>query len=695
MKNIRTKSIIAISICTASLAIASVWHNFQQNANPQQPDNKSQLPSAYRESEDSCSGAYLHKQIYSGEISSSVDINRKIGEWEEWKKTHCDENNSLIVLPSSVPVPSPSPEPAPVGKRKSSCCSDLCFKINHSNEEKYKLILVRDDANCKENYVLPIKDFTPPEPNIINSQDTNFFLIVFPKDLPTPQDALFEKNHKRDCLDLLDKLGKPNNTQVNDILEKFNVYCLLPSSSTNKVWLINITKGEFIEISSLEAEWFKNDNYNTQLYNLGVVSIYDNNFKIDYSMSDLKRIVISGSFKNKRFIYGINNYGFWSCIDKTISQTDTNSHLNIVNYLLLSGHERNLKKFYKDWFDTGDESTILAFLPTNTSLNPKEVLGITTGNEMQPSNMEDVILNNSKSDLMVNYKNNYYIYYTNGNSKKITEDFNTNSDRWINWLRIADPSVKMWLEAESGNFFFIFRNNTKKLWSWKGQEEGIVPVINEVLDGDKEALLSGNRIENLIKEWNNKPESMSETEKKFIRRLLTSHFVILDWFQDKNDFENRIILYANPSDSRNNSLKLHRLEEMPRPPIDIRCVDTKCTEWRDLKIRYLDFKKQFEEDLIYSAESQQEAWFAADKLAISKSKEEKLTFYLKKSPKRFTQKDISWNKIEAMILGDLPSLYLANKSLTKELFLICTLTNNWKSDFRANPLGYFDRIPNN
>lgn len=698
IKYLKIKSIAAVLLCTASLVLASNWYHNQQNPETP-PQNKGQaLPGQWVESaKDSCSGAYIQLKIYNGEISAN-EAAAKIAEWKEWKKVNCTEGWGVLPPPIPTPTPIPIPTPTPVGKMRSGCCQEFCFKINHSDEANYKLLLSKDNGSCEKGYEEVIGTFRPPEAEILNRTDSLFYLFVLPKNLPILNEIPFDNDHKADCLQRLAEFKEPKPLQIKSVLDTFNIYCLLPSTTTGKVWLINITENRTFEIKVIKPEWFKKEGYYNQLHRIAIATLYDSELKIEYKKENLEKIVISGTHKNKKFIYGIDNSYFQTCISSDC-KLESLKQLDIMDYLIHSGHENNLKNFYREWFYRGGSLPQVAhFLPVNNSLNPKTVLGIKSGDETQPSFIGTTIRANSPSKLLVMKNRDFYIYSERGIPIPVKNSDAYPNHFWGYWLMLADPSVHFIIKGNEGQgkYFFIFKNDTKKIWSWEKVKDGKkAPQIEEVLDGTPKAALSGVPIENLIKEWHKEPSTISEVEKKFLSDLPRSRYRILDWLHHKDNPQDRIILYANPADTKANSFKLYRSQQENQLPIDIQCVDTKCTEWADLSTKYLDFKQQIEDNLIYSAETQQEVWFAADRLAISKSKEEKITFYFKKQSKRFKKSDIKWLGIESIILSDKPILYLDKQRLTKELFLNSVLNDKWKDNFRANPLGYYDRASSN
>ncbi|MCO6490085.1 MAG: hypothetical protein J5I98_16860 [Phaeodactylibacter sp.] len=272
-------------------------------------------------------------------------------------------------------------------------------------------------------------------------------------------------------------------------------------------------------------------------------------------------------------------------------------------------------------------------------------------------------------------------------------------DPWLAWLCLADPGLEVIAAANGSDttrVCMVSSANKGHLWSWVAKANPwLPPDQHQLIDGKKPFLLAGELMEGYVRKL---PMQKSEAEQDFYleRADRPESFTLLDFLAYDRDSPGRVLLYRDNPAARKEIFRI--ADGLSHDPIGIYLVEGEWDEnWSVLAQRYREDwrREEFKTQIARSTVSGLYAWFGITRLGLAKDNE--VGVFLSQSFRDFPFTGLE--QINKLIKLDGDLVYLPKEKNSgampsKEVLFDAWARENWKDTrlWRANPLGYFDRV---
>jgi hypothetical protein len=352
-------------------------------------------------------------------------------------------------------------------------------------------------------------------------------------------------------------------------------------------------------------------------------------------------------------------------------------------------------------------AVIRQIFPENFPLtpgSPYSLLGVTASEPTDawpPQFMSLLQSARSVRYLMEEHNGDFAIIQSGGTVRKQPvwfQEISHFADQWPAWLCLADSEVRIVAAADSQptRICMITGSDRRNLWSWVSPTvDAVAPRQYHLVADDQPFLLSnipqGDYVAALT---TNIPESISDF---FLDRAdRPESFTLLDWFQYPSTDPDQLLLYR---DNDKPDREIYRLANgLSKGPIIPHLVDGEWdVQWRVLAERYRRewSRSNFKLQLANSTADQLAAWFGPDRMGLAKGG---LVGVFQSTPNR-NFPFAAFSQILDTLKRDHDLVYIPrskqpNAIPDKSTLFSAWVGSDWRNEklWRANPLGYFDRI---
>jgi len=356
----------------------------------------------------------------------------------------------------------------------------------------------------------------------------------------------------------------------------------------------------------------------------------------------------------------------------------------------------------------GTRSAILQVFPSGVSWSnsPLTTLGI-SGPLNIPDQLKTALSNNrnDRDNLQFLTKDLDGSIHAGGSiisaDSKLATALQKLEDPWLAWLALADPTLELvaYNNTEGSKYlnlcFVNGKDEKNHLWGWRQDPNDPTHFPREkiLIDGSQKFLLTGIIQKSYLSVL---AESASEAERNFFlaRTDKPESFELLDMLEYDNE-PKRILLWRN----KNNPVQaLYRVGDN----IDTLVVQLHLAEgawdhqWTVLSERYRKdwCRNSFKTHIGRSRENGLEAWFGPERLGLALG--DQLGVFQSPLPGKRNFGFANYSNILELIDAAVfkPLKENPGKKPDKEVFMQSCAGEKWdRHVWRANPLGYFDRVP--
>lgn len=341
-----------------------------------------------------------------------------------------------------------------------------------------------------------------------------------------------------------------------------------------------------------------------------------------------------------------------------------------------------------------------------TGDSPFEMMGESELEEKQvtPHILDLALENGTSLQYLVEEKGQFNIYKTRGIRTKSDVWFSEVdhfADPWLAWLCLADPGLEVIATTLDGatRLCMVTTGNRGNLWSWVARPEiGFSPNQYQMINGEDHFQLTGGALGNYVQNLYLK-KSTAEEAFYLEKADQPGSFILLDLLTYSTQPSDRVLLWR---DKTNNSKVIFRVAPnlSDKAGISINLVEgTWDDNWSAVAKRYQQawYREAFKSQIARSGMNKLKAWFGRERLGLYKGG--LVGVFLPKPKRNF--KFIPYSDIENMV-DDLAYIPMEKRSVKKpspNIFIEACTRTNWqetkikdKQAWRANPLGYFDRV---
>lgn len=357
-------------------------------------------------------------------------------------------------------------------------------------------------------------------------------------------------------------------------------------------------------------------------------------------------------------------------------------------------------------FNNSEEEIILQIYPksvgTTPNYSPLELLRSknATSTLNIPPPLKNALINGSDLQLLIKNSTDFYAAGDINQDVWFDEKLADYEDPWLAWLCLADANVEAVALGDSSEpvrVCFISNQDKNILWSWVAETRNSVsaPVENKLIDGEQSFELSGVKMKDYVNGLYNSPNLTTAKEKQFFldKADKTDLIKLTDFFSFSSN--QRVLLWReNKAEAR----KLYRTgirDNYNSDFIDVNLVGgDENNFWQECSLRYRQewYREKFKKYLGKTTAPNLQAWFGENKLGISR--DEQVGVFL--SP---ANRDFGFVKFENLREEVDDLVYIPMKigrdypKPDRAVLFDSWVRNEWdKEVWRANPLGYFDKI---
>ena len=686
-----------------------------------------------------CSG--YQKWLLENQYLATLDERhlRLIEKEQEWLEQNCRGGGGDLPprkKPKKQAIDEPPPAPHTIVDSDSEW---VCFKqdiwLERTPERWYFKTCKRKIADkkciCAEQEKI-IYEVTPPLSEF-GSRDRGYDFIPVHFNEETKFDT---SAHQVPYNFANDEYAKWRNEEFkcSDIYHHFRM--IIPSRNSETVWVLMPNK-QFIVAENLRASWFEkpdsakfpkvNDlmvKYDGLLQRLAVCAANDPQVQV-LRCPNFKSLsfYVAGNLNNKAYLFafGYDHAGNWSGYVPVQLISGIEASRQYVQSILPNPPEA-IEKLLSAWRATGEEKIIQAVLPRDcfrgniAAYSPLNFLGKPSQSQPEPPCLQSALMNHDPIDLLISRMDggSYEVWTSSGKRTKTWYDkVSDHQNLWLAWMAIADTSIAIIAtDINTKTLSFISRQHPNALWSWIGGGQAGPPVEHQLLKGEDQFLLRGERqaayIRGLI-------DDISWPEKKFFLQRADSpnSFRLLDFFTYDDD-PTRVLLYVDtPETKKTNTqpLQIYRVgidtSKAPNPLVFQIVEDNWGNQWESLRTLYAEVDRnndQWRRKIIYENYArdllwQAEIWFGPDRLGVAyepsapnSTSNPFMRVFLKAPKSSFGP--VKFSSIEELVRQDGVIVYMNPRYDLKTDLFYGWLAHRWDSlgIWRALPLGYFDRI---
>ena len=334
---------------------------------------------------------------------------------------------------------------------------------------------------------------------------------------------------------------------------------------------------------------------------------------------------------------------------------------------------------------------------------PLTLLESTSTSEIPPP-LERAFDNGNRLQYLIEENGDFHIY---GNSRVAPSDIvwfqevHHFNDTWLAWLCLADPTIKVVKSAGTGSptrLCMISREDRENLWSWVASNAASPrpPAQYHLVKGAEAFELSGNPMGGYIKGLYEQSEQTSEAEKLFFLEKADAPqtFTLSDFLDYPTGSPNRVLLWRKKPDTKT-MLRVGVKPDFNTDAIKINLVEgiSGLDFWKQIAERYQQkwCAEKFKEKIAREPKPDLEAWFGKERLGLAKGAT--VGVFLPENCGTYICRDFDFTSFEA-IRGKVDDLiYIPKNVPNKDVFFQSWVATKWDTIvWRANPLGYFDRV---
>ncbi|MCG8330174.1 MAG: hypothetical protein MI974_20920 [Chitinophagales bacterium] len=360
------------------------------------------------------------------------------------------------------------------------------------------------------------------------------------------------------------------------------------------------------------------------------------------------------------------------------------------------------RQVIRDYFLNGKELKIRQLFPRHYRLNTTQGYSPLNafGNPGEQDNLPPML-----KDALANKEALVFLIEDNGHLKLSEEQQHIDEDLekivlryenpWLAWLCLADPQIVLVADAEKENAlrFCLVSGQEARVHLWRlvvYPDMAGPPQQKKLLAAHQQFELTGQPLRDYIF---NLPGQISSAEQQFyLFDYGTKPFVPLDFVETEERTPSRIIIFRKPESVQPELFRIgdgfNAEQAIPVELVGYKEPDSK--KWEQLKRQYQVqwIRDIFKGELYYSTEENLKAWVGKNRIGLSKN--ELAGVFLAPEYRNFNYYRLK--DIQNLVAADYHIFKPHRKPSEADLFN-SWVASDWDTKYwRANPLGYFDRV---
>lgn len=471
-----------------------------------------------------------------------------------------------------------------------------------------------------------------------------------------------------------------------------------------KTWLVR-TDATIEPIPAIRSEWFtkafrernflhKEEQVHWQdcLKNLAWLGVYDPNFKILDQNIKARRFLVRFNVGGRYYEIGVHSGGFFYPLKGAENPEFTKKLM-----FALTANTRNIRiwrALLRDWLQDKKKFEVTDFIPSSWTGTDDPLNAV--GRQTTIPGLDQALLNalnqHASLDLVLQSvkDNTHKVWRSDGDKMEevgAAENLLNSPNRFLRLLVLSDLNLKILAQnAGEGKLVFIYKQNTKTVWSWVMPPRTALQNFR-LLKGEVKMAYSGQSTQHYIERL---AKNVSDDERVFLLAFANNPggFQLVDWYPYSPSVH--VTLYTKPGEALlDEGRKIYRLSSQNGSllqPIVLRLVGT---DWANIPAAYTEWKRASLADAIYvNAEVENiEIWLSQHGIGFSRKEGVVLLDVFPTGACGFTR--IPLTSIERLITEAVykGATFPDRKALFKDW-----LVTNWDRDrWRANPIGVLAR----